>query len=188
MHIKMKKQFTKTLLPFVCLVFFLNALTQAQMNMQTKPKPVKAKAGFTKYAAHPGGEIKLTLLVSIEKDWHVFGTNTDIGKLKPLTVDISAPKEITASAAQLDKPEKLFLEAIQKKAFVYHDKVNAVTTLKISPKAKTKRYFLEAKILYQACSKNLCLLPQTITLKIPLEVVNKNVQIDTPVLKKQTSH
>lgn len=166
----------------ICFSILQGAITlsQAQMDMQTPPKPVKAKAGFTKTGVHPGGEITLFVNMTIEKDWHVFGKNPDIGKIKPLTVDISAPKEITASAAQLDKPEKLFLESIQKKAFVYHKKVVAMTTLKVSSSAKLKRYFLEAKILYQACSKNLCLLPQTITLKIPLEVVDKNVKIFDP--------
>lgn len=163
------------------IMFFYPLFLRAQYET-TPPKPVKAKAGFTKYAAHPGGKIKLAIPITIDEGWHVFGKNPDIGGVKPLNVEIYAPKEIKVSATEYDKPEKIFLDAIKKDAYVYHKKVVATSALTVSPSAKLKRYFLEAKILYQACSKQRCLLPQTITLKIPLEVVDKNVQIDIPDL------
>lgn len=168
----------------VFLVLLFPILSRSQ-NVNEIPKPVKAKAGFTKYAAHPGGKIKLTIPIVIDEGWHVFGKNPDIGGIKPLNVEISTPKEIKASAVEYDKPEKIFLDAIKKEAFVYHKKAVATSTLTVSSSAKLKRYFLEAKILYQACSKQRCLLPQTITLKIPLEVVAQNVKIQDIPDKKE---
>lgn len=175
--------FARTALLTLTFSFLASLRSFSQENpeqTEQPPKPVKAKAGFTKYAVHPGGKIKLTVRMTIDKGWHVFGKNPEIGGIKPLKIEISAPKEIKAAAAEIDKPEKIYLDAIKKEAFVYHKKVIVTSTLTISSTAKLKRYFLEAKITYQACSKQRCLLPQTMTLKIPVEVVGRNVQIDVP--------
>ena len=124
----------------------------------------------------PGSQFQIAVVVEVAEGWHV---NANPAKKGFIATEVTPPEvsHLTFGEAVYPAGEVLKLGSIGE-APVYHDTITIGIQADLSQTAPVGSSTLDFQLQYQACDDAQCLLPETLTFSIPIEVVGieKTVQ------------
>ena len=119
----------------------------------------------------PGSEFQIAVVVTIAEGWHVNANPTREG-LIPTTLTLSENPNLTPGNVVYPAGDTLNIASIGL-ASVYHDTISFGIPATLLDSAPIEPINLDLAIRYQACNDAQCLLPETLNVSIPIEVVGK---------------
>ncbi len=124
----------------------------------------------------PGSQFQIAVVVEIAEGWHV---NANPAKEGFIATEVTPPEMAHLTFGEVVYPagDVLKLGSIGE-APVYHDTITIGIQADLSQTAPVGSSTLDFQLQYQACDDAQCLLPETLTFSIPIEVVGieKTVQ------------
>lgn len=161
------------LLTFITIIFPI--CTQAQFPdfdfSDNQPVEKLTAEGYISLdKVQPGRDFKIAVVVKIGKGWHV---NANPAREGLIPTEITSPETPNFTFGKVIYPigETLNLASIGE-APVYHDTITIgipATLLQSTPIGSTT---LDMQLRYQACNDEQCLLPETLNVAIPINVVS----------------
>lgn len=130
-----------------------------------------AKTYISLDKVQPGSDFQIAVVVTIADGWHVNANPTRKG-LIATSLTLSDNPNVTPGDVIYPAGDTLNIASIGL-ASVYHDTISLgipVTLLETTP---VEPLDLDLEISYQACNDEQCLLPETLNVSIPIEVVGK---------------
>jgi hypothetical protein len=123
-----------------------------------------------KITVKAGETVRTKLLASIDAGFHVNSDKQDDPYLIPLRLTWT-PGVLEKPSIAYPKPETAKLAFSEKPVNIYTGGFEVVTEFKTSSKAKSGPSVLAGKLRFQACNDRECLIPRTIDVEIPVEIV-----------------
>ncbi|MBI1926033.1 thioredoxin family protein [Candidatus Poribacteria bacterium] len=123
----------------------------------------------------PSSAFKIALVMQIAEEWHA-NANPAGEDLIPTQITLPNVPDVTFGEIVYPKSEVLEIASIGK-APVYHGDAVIGIQATLSDTAKPRQMTLPLQLTYQACSDETCLLPKTIDVNVPIEVVGTNQSI-----------
>ena len=117
----------------------------------------------------PGSQFQIAVVVEIAEGWHVNANPAGEG-LIATEIILPATSNLTFGEAVYPTGEVLKLGSIGE-APVYHDTITIGIQTDASQAAPTEPMALNLQLRYQACNDEQCLLPETLALTVPIEIV-----------------
>ena len=128
-------------------------------------------------AAHQGDKIDFALVVDVSPGYHINAHVPTEDFLIPTNLKFNSVTGITVD--QIDYPEaklKVFSFSESQLA-VYDGKFIIYAGLSVSQTLTAKEVLLSGNLSYQGCDNQVCLAPAEAAFKLPLKIVNKDVNI-----------
>lgn len=172
-NIKPNKTLLCALLTFIIIIFPI--CTQAQFpdfdfSENQAVEKLSAEGFLSLDKVQPGRDFKIAVVVKIAKGWHVNANPAREG-LIPTEITFPETPNLTFGKVIYPTGDTLNLASIGE-APVYHDTITIgipATLLQSTPiGSKT----LDMQLRYQACNDEQCLLPETLSVAIPINVVS----------------
>jgi hypothetical protein len=155
----------------VFLLFLIIALTQTVLAQGTG-KVVKLKTGEAVYKVKKGAAVQVSVVVEIEDGYHINSNRPAEEFLIPTALKFDRLKGITTARIIYPKAKIQKFEFSEKPMSVYDGEAVIKFTARALPSASAGAQTLRAKLTVQACDDKQCLRPQTLSLDIPIEVMN----------------
>lgn len=129
----------------------------------------------------PGSMFLIGLVINFAKDWHANANPSGADYLIPTEAILVDTPDVTYNEVVYPKGELLKIASLGEAPVpVYHDKVAIGIQATLSGSAQLGQKTLPLQLKYQACSDETCLLPKTVTVDVPFQVVGLNQSI-TPI-------
>lgn len=119
----------------------------------------------------PGSEFQIAIVVTVADGWHV-NANPTRDPLIPTTITLPDLPNITFGDVVYPAGDTLNIASIGL-ASVYHDTISFGIPVTLLESAPVEPITLDLELRYQACNDEQCLLPETLNVSIPIEVVGK---------------
>ncbi len=132
---------------------------------------VSAKGYINLDKVQPGSQFQIAIVIEMAKGWHINANPPGEG-LSPTVITPPQLPNITFGKIVYPKGDMLEIASIVGQASVYHDTVSIGIEATLDQNAPIEPINLDFKLDYQACSDEQCLLPQTIDILIPIDVVS----------------
>ena len=118
----------------------------------------------------PGSTFQIAVVMEFVEGWHANANPAGGEHLIPTKVNL--PDIPDLAFGEVVYPEGELLElGLLGKIPVYHDEVLIGIQARLHRTAQPRRMVLPFQLIYQACSDEQCLLPKTINVEIPIEIV-----------------
>lgn len=120
-----------------------------------------------KISASRNQVITLNVVATLKNGYHV---NSNVAPTYPLKVSLTdnPAARLQGVAFPAPKSHQLAGETLS----VFDGEFPLKLTLKIAPNAPVGRTILAGKVSYQACDDRVCLRPDSIAIKVPLDILN----------------
>ena len=154
------------------LTFLINAQAQlADFGFGEKPEAEKlrAKGHLSVDKVQPGSQFQMAVVVEITEGWHVNANPAGEGLIATELILPDTP-HLTFGEAVYPTGEVLKLGSIGE-APVYHGTITIGIQADLRQDAPIEPITLDLQVRYQACNDDQCLLPETLALTLPIEVV-----------------
>jgi DsbC/DsbD-like thiol-disulfide interchange protein len=115
-----------------------------------------------------GGSYPMALRLNIAPGMHINSNQPDDPNLIATRVELSAPRGLSWSAPRFPQAKRIKLGFADKQVLVFDKVVLIRASLSVGPKAKPGPHQVSAKIFYQGCNNDTCLMPES--QEIPLTV------------------
>lgn len=170
-----RNEYLPILLFSICLIA-IPLSSQAQFDdFELAEGPNEQKVGAKGYInldkVQPGSQFQIAIVIEMAKGWHINANPPGEG-LSPTVITPSQHPNITFGEVVYPMGEALQISSIVGQASVYHDTVSIGIEATLDQSALIEQTTLDFKLDYQACSDEQCLLPQTIDISIPIDVVS----------------
>ncbi|HSE97101.1 MAG TPA: protein-disulfide reductase DsbD domain-containing protein [Blastocatellia bacterium] len=152
--------------------FFMVAAMAVTVVAQGTGKVVKVSAGESVYKIKKGAAAEISVVVEIDNGYHINSNRPAEDFLIPTALKLERLAGITTTRIVYPKAKVQKFEFSQKPMSVFEGKAVIKFTARSTPAAATGAHTLKAKVTVQACDDKQCLRPQTLSLDIPIEVVN----------------
>ena len=144
---------------------------------------VEVSAVWSQDQARPGDQRVLAVVLDLDPGWHVYPNpeqTVSLGDFQPLstTVDITAPDTLSIGPLQYPKPHDLHVSYANGSLKVWDGKVVIYAPVTVSPNAVPGSAEVSVSVFYQTCDDTVCLIPQTVDVAAPLEVVAPGTPIE----------
>lgn len=123
----------------------------------------------------PGSTFQIAIVMTFDEGWHANANPAGEG-LIPTQVELPEHPNLTFGEVMYPKGDVLEVASIGK-APVYHDQAVIGVQATLKKATQIQKVELPFKLTYQACSDEQCLLPKTVSVNIPMDIVG----IDQPV-------
>lgn len=131
---------------------------------------VSAKGYINLDGVQPGSQFQIAIVVDIAKGWHINAYPAG-ESLSP--TEIVLPQAPNISFGEVSYPTGDMLEiASVGEVSVYHDTIAIGIPATLSQDAPIEQMTLDFVLNYQACSDEQCLLPETLDISVPINVVS----------------
>ena len=170
--VKLHKYLFCGLLTLITVCFPIRTQAQfADFGLGTKPvvEKLSAKGYLSVDKVQPGSQFQIAVVVEIAKEWHVNANPANEGLIATEVTLPDAPY-LTFGDVVYPAGEVLKLGSIGE-APVYHDTIAIGIQADLNQTAPIGSGTLDMQLQYQACNEEQCLLPETLTFSIPIEVV-----------------
>ena len=117
----------------------------------------------------PGGQFQIAVVVEIAEGWHVNANPAGEGLIATEIILPDIPN-LTFGEVVYPTGEVLKLGSIGE-APVYHDTITIGIQADASQAVPIEPMALDLQLRYQACNEEQCLLPETLALTVPIEIV-----------------
>lgn len=167
------------LLIYIC-VFYIETLSVygqlsefGALKKRSEPKEVVQAHGVLSVdKVQPGSTLKVAIVMEFDKGWHA-NANPARQDLIPTEVALPANTHLKFGEVIYPKGEELEIDSIGK-APVYHNQAVIGVQVTVSETAQIQNTNLPFKLTYQACSDEQCLLPKTVNVDIPIEIIGND--------------
>ena len=117
----------------------------------------------------PGSTFQIAIVMTFDKGWHANANPAGEG-LIPTQVVLPEHTDLQFGKVIYPKGDVLEIASIGK-APVYHDQAVIGIQATLGQNAQLQKIELPFKLTYQACSDEQCLLPKTVNVNIPMDIV-----------------
>jgi thiol:disulfide interchange protein DsbD len=124
----------------------------------------------------PGSTFQIAILMKFAPDWHA-NANPAGENLIPTEVILPDTPDLTFSEVVYPEAEVLEIASLGGKVPVYHDQAVIGVQATLRNSTPLGQITLPLQLTYQACSDEVCLLPKTIDVDVPIEIVG----LDQPI-------
>ncbi len=166
----MKKQNTTIYFLIIAAVFLLSQSICAQK------KPLAgAKLVVDSYSPEKDSTITLGVLINLQDDWHIYWRNPGDSGL-PTEIDLTLPKEITASEINFPIPQKFSSDEIVN--YGYEHQVLFLFDLYVPKNYNSKELIVSAKITSLICKEQCKAFDTTVAINLDLSkdfIAEKNI-------------
>lgn len=166
----MKKQNTTIYFLIIAAVFLFSQSISAQK------KPLAgAKLVVDSYSPEKDSMITLGVLINLQDDWHIYWRNPGDSGL-PTEIDLTLPKEITASEIKFPIPQKFSSDEIVN--YGYEHQVLFLFDLYIPKNYNSKELIVSAKITSLICKEQCKAFDTTVAINLDLSkdfIAEKNI-------------
>ena len=158
----------------VLIVMMYPAHIQAQfadfgLGEKSPVEKLSAKGYLSIDKVQPGSQFQIAVVVEIVEGWHVNANPAGEGLIATEVIFPDTP-HLTFGKVVYPKGEVLALGSIGE-APVYHDTITIGVQADLSQTASIDPMMLDLELRYQACNDEQCLLPETLTFAVPIEIV-----------------
>ena len=158
----------------VLIVMMYPAHIQAQfadfgLGEKSPVEKLSAKGYLSIDKVQPGSQFQIAVVVEILEGWHVNANPAGEGLIATEVIFPDTP-HLTFGEVVYPKGEVLALGSIGE-APVYHDTITIGVQADLSQTASIDPMTLDLELRYQACNDEQCLLPETLTFAVPIEIV-----------------
>jgi uncharacterized protein len=122
---------------------------------------------------YSGKSNKVEIEVNVKDGYHIQANEVNDESLIPTTLEITSNEYLITRKQEFPRSKKFKLEGTDRFLNVYDGKFLIKLFIDPPKTAAESKYFLEARLRYQACDSKSCLFPRTINFSIPLEIKNK---------------
>lgn len=170
---KIQVLFLSVLLTLITVILPLR--TQAQFPdldfSDNQPVEILTAKGYISLdKVQPGSQFQIAVVAEIAEGWHV-NANPTLERLTP--IEITTPETPNISFGEVIYPPSDILNiALIGEALVYHGTIKIGIPATLLKSASVEPMTLNLKLKYQACNDEQCLLPVTLDVTIPIEVVS----------------
>ncbi len=117
-----------------------------------------------------GGAYPMAIRLSIAPGMHINANQPNDPNLIPTRVELVAAKGLSWAAPGFPQAKRIKLGFAEKHLLVFDGAVLVRATLTVAPQAKLGRHQLSARIHYQGCNNDMCLMPETQEIPLFVEV------------------
>ncbi len=140
------------------------------LNENLNDEKVSAKGYINLDGVQPGSQFQIAIVVDIAKGWHINAYPAG-ESLSP--TEIVLPQAPNINFGEVSYPTGDMLEiASVGEVSVYHDTIAIGIPATLSQDAPIEQMTLDFVLNYQACSDEQCLLPETLDISVPINVVS----------------
>lgn len=166
----MKKQITTIYFLIIAAVFLFSQSISAQK------KPLAgAKLVVDSYSPEKDSTITLGVFINLQDDWHIYWRNPGDSGL-PTEIDLTLPKEITASEIKFPIPQKFSSDEIVN--YGYEHQVLFLFDLYVPKNYNSKELIVSAKITSLICKEQCKAFDTTVAINLDLSkdfIAEKNI-------------
>lgn len=143
-----------------------------------QPEPTEvmtAKGVLSVDKVQPGSTFQIAIVMAFAEGWHA---NANPAKEGLIPTEVILPDVPDVTFGEIVYPEGEVLEITSiGKAPVYHEQAVIGIQAKLSDTAQLRQMTLPLQLRYQPCSDDRCLLPKTIDVNLPIEIVGHDGSI-----------
>jgi thiol:disulfide interchange protein DsbD len=139
---------------------------------------VTAKTYVSHDGVHPGGMIKIAILLDILPGWHIHGAELADRFLIASALMIEENDEIKVLETYYPEARSQLYSYSEIELQVYEGEVVLGALLQISKDATVGEKTLKAGFMFQACDDQSCMAPKTLDLEIPIYVAAPSAEIE----------
>ena len=137
---------------------------------QGSAKVVKVNPGASAYQIRRGGAARIAVNIEIDEGYHINSNRPSDKNLIATSLKLDRTAGLTATPVIYPKAKLQKFEFSQKPLSVFEGKVALRFTARALTSLSAGDHTLTGKLTVQACNNQQCLRPQTIDVKIPLQV------------------
>ncbi len=173
----------KRLISIIIFLLLIYATADAQSTFQdtTASLPsqlVDVQAYLSVEPVQIGSQIKVAVVAKIARGWHINSNRPTLDSLIPTELLVSTSEGFRAGPVVYPEERKIYLDfAGDTELSVYEDTATFGFRLDVGREVSIGTHTLPIELKYQGCSDTQCLLPASVQLEIPFEVVG----LDQPV-------
>jgi uncharacterized protein YyaL (SSP411 family) len=120
----------------------------------------------------PGGELDVTVTLTVMRGWHIYANPAGDETLKPTTVTLSTGQPATLAAVRYPVgTATLATPGSPEMASIYEGTVKLTACVRLDAQAQPGPLTLNLKVSYQACNDRVCLPPASLIVPVVLTIV-----------------
>jgi uncharacterized protein YyaL (SSP411 family) len=131
-----------------------------EIEASVSPLPLKA-----------GSKAQITVTLTVQEDWYLYGKNPAVDFLIPTEVLAKASSGLIVRSVKSPPPEEKMDPLLGQKLRTYSGEIDFLVSIEVAENCKPGDQLIELIIVSQACGNGTCLAPQTTRLPIQLKIV-----------------
>lgn len=151
---------------------------------------ITAHALWPTAAAHPGDHVTLKIVVDISKGWYIIADEGQVGafndfKPYPTRIHVSEAAEgMTIDPVHFPPARAIDVDFAGGRLMSFRGRSVFDVPIRLEKQIPPGLIPMKVELAYQACSKNICLFPKTVTLETVLCVVDEEpIQVNSGEVK-----
>jgi len=112
----------------------------------------------------------VTVVLAVDKGWHLYGQNPDIDFLVPSDVTITGPDGVTVGEVERPEPHRMTDPFLKKEVNTYTGQIRFRVPVTVTERMRSDSFVLRLTVDTQACDDSRCLPPEETSLQLPLAV------------------
>ena len=129
---------------------------------------------------HGGSYFRAALFLTVRKGWHINSASPSDENLIATSASFLPPPGLRVTGVRYPRGESKKVAFSDSTLDVYEGTVVIILKIAAAAEMKPGAYTLPVEISYQACNKEVCLVPATVKVVIPVRVLSPHVH-PTPV-------
>ncbi len=176
---QLKSKNKRALLSGLCISFlFLSGLiSSSPLEQEQEEGVVTVQTYVSQDGVHPGGTIKMALLLDILPGWHIHGAELADQFLIPSTLMIEEDDEVKVLETFYPEAKSQLYSYSEIELLIYEGEVVLGALLQTNADAAVGGKKLKVSFLFQACDDQSCMAPKTLDLEIPFQVVPASSEV-----------
>ncbi|MFB0522020.1 MAG: hypothetical protein ACETWD_11425 [Desulfatiglandales bacterium] len=121
------------------------------------------------------GTYPIALRLRISSPWCIHCTKTEARELMPTVLCFRKCPELKVEGIRFPEPERKKFDYTPAPINVFSGDILVRATLVINENASTGEQVVTGDLSYQACSSNVCLLPEKVPISMPVSIVPRGI-------------
>ncbi len=118
-----------------------------------------------------GGAYPMAIRLQVAPGMHINAHRPDEANLIPTRVELTAPPGLSWSAPSFPPPRRVKLGFSERPVPVFDGAVLVRMVLRVAPDARLGVHQVRARISYQGCNQQMCLMPESQEITLPVRVI-----------------
>ena len=159
----------KTVVPLFVFLLFFSPYFLFLENLYAATVQVSVVQSMDHYPA--GDSFPLEIQISTAKGWYIHGTGRGENFLIPTVLSFPASGKVRIKKIEFPMPEKITFAYAKDPIEVFSGEIRVKALLVVAKEVLPGNHLLKGELSYQACSKDSCLPPETVSVSIPVSVI-----------------